>query len=368
MFKKNIPKKINNILLTVLILNLAIGNLFFMPKQAEACLDPNTGEITTTHCYSCDTSVTQCVKDPDGPYWCPIKCNNECSGPTSSGPIDVTIVGPTPSCTPVNPADFFGTISSIYDGTEMANNTINEIINIIQNDKNIPENLKLYVISSIQNFDGTPEDIKNLLIDIIENNEKIPEDSKSLFVSIIQDAKNIQPAIKNKLIDIIQQDEKIDEDSKQLIIGAISGNADIKGFVQKKLIDIINKDGKIPDFLKPFLINAVNGNLDISGLIRSWILDLLLKNISVEHICKSLSDVAANMMVFGTSVGTPIAMFITQMCPIILNEILEKFLQTIPSPPPPPNTQSISYPIFESYQWEVGIPGFFKPGEITPFK
>ena len=30
--------------------------------------------------------------------------------------------------------------------------------------------------------------------------------------------------------------------------------------------------------------------------------------------------------------------------------------------------QVIQYPIFDSYQWEVGIPGFFEPGEITKFR
>ncbi len=297
MFFKNTCKKISFTILIALILNLAIGNLFFMPKQVEACLDKNGNQ--TTNCHSCN-SAGQCVDDPDGPYWC-AQCFNKC-GPSSSssglpsGPIDVNIVGPTPSCTPVNPADFFGTISSIYEGAEMADNTINEIINKIQNDEKIPENLKPYVISSIQKDANIGENTKNLLIDLIQTNEKIPENLKSL------------------------------------------------------------------------VINAVSENTDITGLIKSWILDLLLKNISVEHICKSLSDAAANMMVFGTSIGTAISIFITQMCPIILNEILQAFLQTIPLPPDPLNTQSISYPFFESYQWEIGIPGFFKPGEITPFK
>ena len=101
---------------------------------------------------------------------------------------------------------------------------------------------------------------------------------------------------------------------------------------------------------------------------ENWILTLLLKHIDVEHICKSLSDIAENIMIMGTTVGTPIAILITQMCPIILNEILQAYLQTLPEPPAPENTQVIQYPIFESYQWEIGIPGFFKPGEITPFK
>jgi hypothetical protein len=30
--------------------------------------------------------------------------------------------------------------------------------------------------------------------------------------------------------------------------------------------------------------------------------------------------------------------------------------------------QVIQYPIFDSYQWEIGIPGFFEPGEITKFR
>jgi hypothetical protein len=295
MFFKNKYKKINNILLIVLILGLLSSSLFFAPMKTQACLDKN-GE-PTRNCYSCD-SAGECVSDADGPYWC-AQCFGKC-GSTSSelpaGPIDVTIVGPTPSCMPVSPDDFFGTISSIYDGAEMANNTIDEIVSIIQNDENIPENLKPYVISSIQNAENIPENTKNLLIDIVQNNEKIPENLKSL------------------------------------------------------------------------LIGAINNNKDLTGLIKSWVLDLLLKHVDIEHICKSLSDIFASMTVFGTSVGTPIAMFVTQMCPIILNEILQTFLETLPEPPAPENTQVIQYPIFESYQWEIGIPGFFKPGEITPFK
>jgi len=296
MFFKNQYKKINGILLITLILSLASGSLFFAPMKAQACLDKNGNP--TRDCYSCD-STGNCVSDPDGFTWC-AQCNGKCSGSTPSGlpsgPLDVTIVGPTPPCMPVSPDDFFGTISSIYDGTEMANDSINEIISIIQNDENIPESLKPYVVSSIQNAENIPENTKKLLLDIVQNNEKIPESLKSL------------------------------------------------------------------------LIGAINNNKDITGLIKSWVLDLLLKHVDIEHICKSLSDIFASMTVFGTSVGTPVAMFITQMCPIILNEILQAFLETLPEPPAPENTQVIQYPIFESYQWEIGIPGFTQPGEITPFK
>lgn len=297
MFLKNICKKISSIILIVLILNLGLGNLLFIPKQVEACLDKNGN--STRNCYSCN-SAGSCVGDSDGPYWC-AQCFGKCSGSSSSssvsisGPIDVNIIGPTPSCTPVNTSDFLDTISSIYGGEEMTNTAISTLIDIIQKDKKIPEELKSYAISSIQNAENIPENTKNLLIDKIQNNEKIPTEFKSL------------------------------------------------------------------------LIGAINDNKDITGLIKNWILDLLLKNISVEHICKSLTDTAATMVVFGTSVGTPMAMFITQICPIILNEIIQALLQTIPSPSSPENTQSISYPIFKSYKWEIGIPGLFKPGEVTEF-
>ena len=92
---------------------------------------------------------------------------------------------------PVNPADFFGTISSIYEGAEMADNTINEIINKIQNDEKIPENLKPYVISSIQKDTNIGENTKNLLIDLIQTNEKIPENLKSLVINAVSENTDI---------------------------------------------------------------------------------------------------------------------------------------------------------------------------------
>ena len=295
MFKKNIFKKINKILLIIFVLNLGLWNLYFTPMQAQACLDKN-GQ-PTRNCHSCN-SAGQCVDDPDGPYWC-AQCFNKCSGPTSSGlpsgPMDVVIVGPTPACMPVNPANFFSTISNLYDGTEMAENTKQELLNTIQNDEKIPETLKPYLISSIQNDE------------------------------------NITDAVK------------------------------------KELINIIQKDGIIPENLKSLVISAINKNADISELIKNWVLDLLLKNIDIQHICKSLSDAAANIMVFGTTIGTPISIAITQLCPIILQELLETFLQTLPEPPAPPDTQTIQYHIFDSYQWEIGIPGLVNPGDITQF-
>lgn len=294
MFKKYIFKKASIILLIVFVLNLGLWNLFSAPMQVEACLGQNGEE--TNNCHSCNPAG-ECVSDSNGPYWC-AQCFGKCGSGSSfpSGPIDVNVVGPNPSNVPVNPTDFFSTISTLYDGTEMAENAKERLLSIIQNNEDIPESLKPYVISSIQNNGNISDTVKNKLIDIIENDEAIPESLKSILMEVI------------------------------------------------------------------------NGNTDIAGLIKNWILDLLLKHVNIEHICKSFSDAAANMMIFGTTVGTPIAIAITQLCPMILNEILEGFLQTLPEPPAPSNIQTIQYPIFNSYQWEIGIPGFTQPGEITPFE
>jgi len=98
---------------------------------------------------------------------------------------DINIVIPTPDEEElVNPANFFSTVSDLYDGTNMAEKTQQELINIILNDEEIPEALKQYLINSIQNFDDTPENIKNLLIDIVENNEQISGRFKKHFYEI----------------------------------------------------------------------------------------------------------------------------------------------------------------------------------------
>ena len=232
MFKKYIFKKIKVVILTVLILNLGLGSLLLAPTQAQA----------------------------------------------------------------INPQTVFDAISNLNDGAELAKISQNELINMIEEGEQIPEEFKPYVISSILNADDLPKNTQNLLMDFIQTNRAIPEDLKSLIIS------------------------------------------------------------------------AINGNENVTELIKNWALDLLLKHVDIEYICKSLSDAAANVMVFGTTVGTPVAIAITQLCPIILNEMLQAFLQTLPEPPAPANIQTIQYPIFESYQWEIGIPGFTSPGEITPFK
>ena len=190
----------------------------------------------------------------------------------------------------------------------------------------------LDVITSLNSGAEAAEVAIEIIINSIEEDGKIPEEYKTHIEDAIQNAENI------------------DEYTKNLLLGKILNNE------------------AIPEEFRSLLKDIINSNGDISGLIKNWVLDLLLQHVDIEYICKSLSDTAANIMFLGTTLGTPIALAITRMCPIILNELLQAFLETLPEPPAPENTQVIQYPIFESYQWEIGIPGFFQPGEITPFK
>lgn len=282
MFFKKLYNKLSRILLSVLIFNLIFWSLLLVPAQTQACPDKYGQE--TDKCHSCN-SAGKCVDDPDGPYWCP-KCFGYCTSSSET-------VSTESSCGQTNPSGVLNLLTDLSDSA----GTVDTLINIIQNDKEIPEEFKSWLISTIQN------------------------------------------------------------------------NGDITETVKTQLIDIINKGGKIPEDLKQLLISAIQGNKDITGLIKNQILSILMKGLaSIEDICDSLVEIVAPIAVFGTTIGTPIAILIRQVCPIILNEILTKLgfyeekLKTGES------TQIIIVPTLESFEWEVGIPGFIKPGQRTEFK
>ena len=189
------------------------------------------------------------------------------------------------------------------------------------------------------------------------------------ILSGISDAAGGVEAAKTILINAIQKGEKIPEELKSWIISAIQNSGDITETVKTQIIDIINKDGKIPEDLKSLVISAIQGNLDITGLIENQILKILMKGLAkIEDICASLAEIAAPIEVFGTTIGTPIAILIRQICPMILDKILTELgfykekLKTGES------TQTLPVPTLKYYKWEVGIPGFIKPGQYTEFK
>jgi hypothetical protein len=101
MFFKNTPKKINNILLIIFISNLVLGGLFLAPIQIQAAYSCNSATQT---CHSCN-AAGQCVKDPNGPYWCP-QCFGKCSGNTTTNPQTGEIT--------INPENIVDTMSDIH--------------------------------------------------------------------------------------------------------------------------------------------------------------------------------------------------------------------------------------------------------------
>lgn len=173
---------------------------------------------------------------------------------------------------------------------------------------------------------------------------------------------------KETLIDIILQSGKIPENLKPWLIGAINENANISAPIKEQLIDIIQKDGIIPGNLKSLLISTIEDYQNITELIQNEILSLIMGNIvDINYICKTLAEIVAPIAVFGTTIGTPIAIAITTLCPKILHEALSQLGYYGEKLKTGESIQTIISPTLNTYQWEVGIPGFIKPGEITEF-
>lgn len=118
------------------------------------------------------------------------------------------------------------------------------------------------------------------------------------------------------------------------------------------------------------LENVVDTISDIHSTIGAGstqtIIGLITENIvDINYICTMLAN-AATALPFGA--GYAIATTISLTCPKILHEALSQLgfykekLRTGES------IQTIPVPSLGSYTWEVGIPGFIKPGQITEFK
>jgi hypothetical protein len=118
------------------------------------------------------------------------------------------------------------------------------------------------------------------------------------------------------------------------------------------------------------LENVVDTISDIHGTIGAGstqtIIGLITENIvDVDYICTMLAN-AATALPFGA--GYALATAITLTCPKILHEILDQLGFYKEKFKTGESTQIIPVPSLESYTWEVGIPGFIKPGQSTEFK
>ncbi len=104
---------------------------------------------------------------------------------------------------------------------------------------------------------------------------------------------------------------------------------------------------------------------DIGDLVQDKFLDLLGVGLDVDWICGMLSN-AATALPWG--LGVPVSMAIGQACPIILKELLASLGAYSTKQTVEELVQTIPVPTFRFFEWEVGLPGFFKPGQILKFK
>lgn len=306
MFLKNLYNKLSRILLSVFILNLIIWNLLLVPAPAQAIntLGNYSCDPDKNQCYSCDAEGN-CVKDDYGPYSCS-RCNGQCSAPVS---------GTSSGC---------GS-APITGGT-----------------------VDVYIVGSAE--------------------QSAAETAAQEGINTLEDLANATGLIdeaKQSLIDLINQNKPISEDLKEFIISAIKNNADIPNATKEILINLINQNMPIPDELKGIMITMIENLKDTIGLIKNKFLDLILSGMNIQWICQQLSN-AATALPWG--IGAVVAQAIAMACPVLLNNLLtelgfyEEKLKTGES------IQTIPVPTFKFYEWEVGIPGFIKPGQKIKFK
>jgi len=309
MFLKRMYNKLSRVLLSVLILNLAFWNLLLAPVQTQAIntLGNYSCDPDIQWCYSCN-SEGECGRDDYGPYHCPL-CNLQCS---SSKP----------------------TISSTPSGCGSGSIT--------------GETVEVYITGSTE--------------------QSAAEIAAQEGINTLEDLANATGLIdeaKQSLIDLINQNKPIPKYLKESMISAITNDADISSDDKETLISLISQNKPISDALKGTITTMVENLENTVGLVENKFLDLILSGLDIDWICQQLAN-AVTGLPWGA--GAAISTAITFACPPLLKDFLtelgfyEEKLKTGES------TQIIPVPTLEYYQWEVGIPGFIKPGQSTKFK
>ena len=259
----------------------------------------------TQTCYACNPETGQCSKSDTGEYSCSIACNNDCSGGENTDSTDSPL---TSSC---------GTVPVYIVGSEEED--IAEALASSQIDN----------ISDLANITGLAETAKQDFIDQIYSNNPIPSKYIDFAIQAIQSS-NLSDSDKEAIINAIELGKAIPENLQEGFATAISEVEDITDLVTNKFLDLIE-----------------------SGLDVSW-------------ICNSLAN-AATALPWG--IGAVVSQAIALACPPMLTELLsslgfyetkQKVEETM--------TQTIPVPTFRFFKWEVGLPGFLKPGQIIEFK
>ena len=133
---------------------------------------------------------------------------------------------------------------------------------------------------------------------------------------------------------------------------------------KQSLIDLINQNKPIPDEFKGIMTTMIGKLTDTMGLIKNKFLDLILAGLDIESICKQLSNAATSLQWAGMAIATAI----TFACPPLLKDFLTALSFYKEKLKTGESTQTLPVPTLKYYKWEVGIPGFIKPGQYTEFK
>ena len=260
--------------------------------------------------YSCDSATKECYRDDEnGEYTCKILCNNKCSGESPSS-VDPLPLNPGCGCGggEAQPVYIVGSVEQSAAQTEAARN--------------------IKTLQDLADISGITTDLLDEVEDVIITGKNIPEKLQGYF-NKIKDKSNFSVTDKN-----------------------ILGNAISQGL-------------PIPENLRSDFLEAAIQFGDISDLVQDKFLDLLGVGLDVDWICGMLSN-AATALPWG--LGVPVSMAIGAACPIILKELLASLGAYSTKQTTEELVQTIPVPTFRFFQWEVGLPGFFQPGQILKFK
>lgn len=264
-------------------------------------------DSTKQTCYSCNPETKTCYKDNAGYTSCPIECKNDCSGESSSG----TESPLTPSC------GGGGVVPVYIVGSE---------------EEDIAESIassKIDNISDLANITGLAKTAKQDFIDLIYSNNPIPSEYKDFAVKVINSS-------------------NLSDSDKSTIINAL------------------NLGQAIPQNLQESFANVIDEIQDVTALVENKFLNLIKSGLDIAWICNSLAN-AATALPWG--IGAIVSEAILLSCPPLLTNLLsslgfyetkQKVKETM--------TQTIPVPTFKFFKWEVGLPGFFKSGQIIKFK
>jgi hypothetical protein len=216
MYPKKFYNKISHFLLSAFLLNLLIWNLFIVPIQANAACDPNI-----QNCYSCNPDTGKCVKDTNGEYSCSIKCNAACAGESATQTIDsnpltsscggssanaypVYIVGSSEQQSAASAAaQGINTLEDLAKITGLADEAVQDLVNIVNQNQPIPEDLKEFAISAIQKAPNISSEDKAALINAINLSQSIPEQLQGTMTTILESTKDLTGLVTSKFLDLI---------------------------------------------------------------------------------------------------------------------------------------------------------------------